>query len=280
MKIIVTGAQGMLGTDVTKRLLQKGFDVFAFGKKELDVENFQEVDEMARLIKPDAVIHAAAFTKVDLAEREEEKAFSVNGIGTRNVAVASEKIGAKLMLISTDYVFDGTLSRPYREFDCPNPLNVYGQSKLLAERFVQQFHTKWFIIRTSWLFGKHGRCFVGTMLDLAKERKDIHVVKDQIGSPTYTGDLSEKMIELCQTEKYGIYHITNTGACSWFELAKAVFTEAGINEINIIPCTTDQMKRAAQRPHYSVLDNLALRLNGFACMRSWEDALKAYLKET
>ncbi|MEK5269387.1 dTDP-4-dehydrorhamnose reductase [Aeribacillus sp. FSL K6-8394] len=277
MKIVVTGGKGLLGTDLTQIIKQKGYEVFSFGKAELDVTNFDKVYKAFQEAEPDVVIHAAAFTNVDLAEREQDLAYLINGIGTRNVAVLSEKVGAKLMLISTDYVFDGEKNRPYNEFDVPKPLNIYGHSKLLAETFVKQFHSKWFIVRTSWLFGEKGLNFVKTMIKLAKEKKNIQVVNDQIGSPTYTKDLSEKLIELMVTEKYGVYHISNAGECSWFQFANQILNKAGYTDIKIIPCTTKEINRQAKRPHYSVLDNFALRLNGFAGLRSWEEALKEYM---
>jgi dTDP-4-dehydrorhamnose reductase len=201
----------------------------------------------------------------------------VNAYGTRNVVVASEHIGAKFVYISTDYVFDGTANVPYNEFAFTNPINVYGKSKLAGEQFVRDLHSKFFIIRTSWVYGKHGNNFVKTMLKLAQEQKQLFVVDDQIGCPTYAVDLARCIFQLIQTEKYGVYHISNSGHCSWYEFAKAIFEEASIN-IVVNPCKTKDYPRPAQRPPYSVLDHMALRLNGFKELRHWREALKECIK--
>ena len=212
-----------------------------------------------------------------LAESEPDQPFLVNAYGTRNVAVASEAVGVKLVYVSTDYVFDGTANTPYHEFSPTNPMSVYGKSKLAGEQFVRDLHSKFFIVRTSWVFGKHGNNFVKTMLKLAQERDELKVVDDQVGSPTYTVDLARCILDLIQTEKYGIYHVSNSGHCSWYEFAKAIFEEAGV-EVKVNPCTTKDFPRPAPRPAYSVLDHMALRLNGFKEMPNWRDSLKGYLK--
>jgi len=276
MKVIVTGAKGQFGTDVVDLLAEQGYEVYGYGREELDITNFDQVKQIIREVCPDVVIHAAAYTKVDLAESERDQAFLINAYGTRNVAVASEAVGTKLVYISTDYVFDGTANVPYNEFASTNPLSVYGKSKLAGEQFVRDLHSKFFIVRTSWVYGKHGNNFVKTMLKLAQERDELMVVNDQVGCPTYTVDLANGIVELMQTEKYGIYHVSNSGHCSWYEFAKAIFEEAGI-EVKVNPCTTKDFPRPAPRPAYSVLEHMALRLNGFKVMSNWRDSLRVFL---
>jgi dTDP-4-dehydrorhamnose reductase len=276
MKVIVTGAKGQLGTDLVHLLADKRYEVYGYGREELDITNYDQVKRVISEVSPDVVIHVAAYTKVDLAESEPDQAFLINAYGTRNIAVASEAEGAKLVYISTDYVFDGTATTPYNEFAPTNPLSVYGKSKLAGEQFVRDLHSKFFIVRTSWVYGKHGNNFVKTMLKLAQERDELSVVYDQIGCPTYTVDLSNCILKLIQTEKYGIYHVSNSGHCSWYEFAKAIFEEVGI-EVKVHPCTTKDFPRLAPRPAYSVFEHMALRLNGFNEMRNWREALKKFI---
>lgn len=276
MKVLVTGAKGQLGTDLVRMVKNKGFEVFGYGREELDITNTNQVNGVFSYINPDVVIHTAAHTKVDLAESEPDQAFLVNAIGTRNIAVASEKISSKIVYISTDYVFDGTASEPINEFKPSNPLGVYGESKLAGEQFVLNLHSKFYIVRTSWVYGRYGNNFVKTMLKLGEEKKELSVVDDQIGAPTYTVDLAERIIDLIQTEKYGVYHISNSGQCSWYEFAKAIFEESAI-DVKVVPCTTKDFPRPAPRPSFSVLDHMGLRLNGFKEMPSWRDSLKKFL---
>ncbi|KFL16574.1 dTDP-4-dehydrorhamnose reductase [Geobacillus stearothermophilus] len=276
MKVVVTGAKGQLGTDLVNILADRGYEVYGYGRNELDITNFDQVKQVISEVNPDVVIHAAAYTKVDLAESEPDQAFLINAYGTRNVVVSSEAVGAKLVYISTDYVFDGAVNAPYNEFAPTNPLSVYGKSKLAGEQFVRDLHSKFFIVRTSWVYGKHGNNFVKTMLKLAQERNELMVVNDQVGCPTYTVDLANCILELIQTEKYGIYHVSNSGHCSWYEFAKAIFEEAGI-EVKVNPCTTKDFPRPAPRPAYSVFEHMALKLNGFSEMRNWREALKEFI---
>jgi dTDP-4-dehydrorhamnose reductase len=278
MKVLVTGAKGQLGTDLLLLLSDRGYEVYGYGREELDITNCDQVKRVIFEVHPDVVIHAAAYTKVDLAESETDLAYLINAYGTRNVAVASETVNAKLVYISTDYVFDGTANTPYNEFSATNPQSVYGKSKLAGEQFVRDLHSKFFIVRTSWVYGKHGNNFVKTMLKLAKERNELMVVNDQVGCPTYTVDLANCILDLIQTDKYGIYHVSNTGQCSWYEFAKAIFEEAGVN-VKVNPCTTKDFPRLAPRPSYSVFDHMALRLNGFNNVRDWKKALKDYFKD-
>lgn len=277
MKVVVTGAKGQLGTDVVHLLADRGYEVYGYGREELDITNFDQVKQVITEIRPDVVIHAAAYTKVDLAESEPDQAFFINAYGTRNVAVVSEAVGAKLVYISTDYVFDGMATTPYNEFAPTNPLSIYGKSKLAGEQFVRDLHSKFFIVRTSWVYGKHGNNFVKTMLKLAQERDELMVVHDQVGCPTYTVDLSNCILELIQTEKYGVYHVSNSGHCSWYEFAKAIFEEAGI-KVKVNPCTTREFPRPAPRPMYSVFEHMALRLNSFKVMPNWRDSLRIFLR--
>lgn len=277
MKVLITGGNGQLAKDLHK-ILTFDHEVFSLGSAEFDVTTMEQVREIVYQVNPDVIIHSAAYTAVDLAESEEEKAYLVNSFGTRNVAIVSEEIKAKLCYISTDYVFDGNADSPYKEYDNTNPLGVYGKSKRAGEQLVQSLSTKYFIVRTSWVYGLHGNNFVKTMLKLAGERDRLKVVHDQIGSPTYTVDLSKFLGSLIQTEKYGIYHATNTGACSWYEFATAIFEESGVS-IQVEPCATEEFPRPAPRPKYSVLDHLAIRANGFEDLRHWRDALHDFIRE-
>jgi dTDP-4-dehydrorhamnose reductase len=277
MKIIVTGANGQLGQELVRQLQQTNFELYPFTKSELDITNENIVNEVITKIEPDIIINAAAYTKVDQAEIEEETAYLVNAFGQRNLAVAAEKVGAKICYISTDYVFDGSSMIPYREYDRTNPLGVYGKSKLVGEELTKSLSSRYFIVRTAWVYGEFGQNFVKTMLRLAKEKEEINVVNDQIGSPTYTVDLAHFIIDLVQTDKFGIYHCTNSGSCSWYEFAIAIFEESNIN-VKVNPITTKQFPRPAARPKYSVLDNFAMKVNGFPMLRHWHEALKEFLK--
>lgn len=278
MKVLVTGAKGQLGTDLVNILSSiNGYEVIGFGRDSLDITDIQNVTQVFQAVMPDLVIHSAAYTKVDQAESEPDAAFLVNAIGTRNVAKVSEEVNAKLVYISTDYVFDGTASTPINEFEPTSPLGVYGKSKLAGEQFVRDFHSKYFIVRTSWVYGRNGGNFVKTMLKLGIEKDKLSVVNDQIGSPTYTIDLVEKIKEIAETESYGTYHVSNSGICSWYEFAQAIFTESGYN-LDLQPCETKDFPRPAPRPAYSVFEHMGLRLNGFKEMRHWRDALKEFLK--
>src|SRR6478735_1026692 len=236
-KVLITGANGQLGKELVELFTAKGFEVYGFGRDKMDITNQSQVQEVISTLKPNIVLHSAAHTQVDLAESEPEQAFSINAYGTRNVAVAAEAVGAKLVYVSTDYVFDGTTDEPYNEFSPTSPLGVYGKSKLAGEQFVRDLHSKFFIVRTSWVYGKHGANFVKTMLKLGEERKELSVVADQIGCPTYTLDLAHAILELVDTQKYGVYHISNSGSCSWYEFAKEIFNISGIT-VQINPCTT------------------------------------------
>ncbi|MGG3180561.1 dTDP-4-dehydrorhamnose reductase [Priestia megaterium] len=278
-KVLITGANGQLGKELVELFTAKGFEVYGFGRDKMDITNQAQVQEVISTLKPNIILHSAAHTQVDLAESEPEQAFSINAYGTRNVAVAAEAVGAKLVYVSTDYVFDGTADEPYNEFSPTSPLGVYGKSKLAGEQFVRDLHSKFFIVRTSWVYGKHGANFVKTMLKLGEERKEISVVADQIGCPTYTLDLANAILELVDTEKYGVYHISNSGSCSWYEFAKAIFENTDL-DIKVIQCTTLDFPRVAARPAYSVFEHMSIKLNDFTPMRSWQEGLLSFLKHS
>ena len=276
IKIMVTGANGQLGQELVRQLTASEVELVAFTKEELDITNCDQVSSVCNELRPDVIINAAAYTNVDGAEANPELAYQVNAVGQRNLAFAAENIGAKICYISTDYVFNGQATSPYNEYSNTEPLGVYGQSKYAGEFLTSTLSSRYFIVRTAWVYGEFGANFVKTMLKLAEERDELGVVHDQIGSPTYTVDLAQFLIELVGTDKYGIYHCTNSGTCSWYEFAQEIFKLAN-KEIAVKPLTTEQFPRPAKRPAYSVLGDLALRVNGFTPRRHWKDALREYL---
>lgn len=273
MKIALTGAEGMLGHDVHK--IFSDADITPFTLHTLDVTVLDDVMKKIREVRPDFLVHAAAFTDVDRCESEPEKAYLVNGIGARNVVMACEEIKCPVLYISTDYVFDGSKKGPYDEWDETNPINQYGLSKLMGERYVASLTNRFYIVRTSWLYGRNGKNFVETILRLLSERETIEVVNDQVGSPTLTLDLAIKLKEVIG-KGYGTYHITNAGSCSWYDFAVMIASKRGIQR-QIIPTTTERFNRPAKRPANSVLGNTMLRLQGISPLRHWEEALDTYL---
>ncbi|WP_338660943.1 dTDP-4-dehydrorhamnose reductase [Paraclostridium sordellii] len=278
MKVIITGANGQLGLELCKQLEQeKKYEVFKADKKTLNIINFDEVDRFIKKITPDVIINCAAHTAVDICETDVENAYKVNAIGTRNLAISSQKVGAKFVQVSTDYVFDGSKITPYKEFDKTCPNSVYGSSKLMGERFTKEVCSKHFIIRTAWLYGE-GNNFVRTMIKLAQNNSELNVVNDQFGSPTSTVDLAKAIVNLINTEHYGTYHGTCEGQCSWYDFAKKIFEIKNI-DIKVNPVTSEEFKRPAQRPAYSVLDNFMLKLIGLNSFRNWEDSLREYLNK-
>ncbi|MFM9280010.1 dTDP-4-dehydrorhamnose reductase [Paenibacillus jiagnxiensis] len=284
MKVLVTGAGGQLGRDIVCVLTENGHDVLACDRKTLDITNMEQSIQVTQDYNPDVVIHSAAYTAVDAAENDVDNAYRVNAAGSRNMALATEKVGAKLIYISTDYVFDGSSPEPYQEYDNTNPRSVYGKSKRAGEVLVQTLSSRYFIVRTSWVYGLHGHNFVKTMLKLGQEKPVLKVVDDQKGSPTYTVDLARFMLELLGTEKYGIYHASGSGACTWYEFTKAIFEEAGqILKLSfnaeLLPCSTDDFPRPAPRPANSVMDHLSIRVNDLADLRPWREALRDFLRE-
>lgn len=283
MYVLITGSNGQLGHDMVQLLISNGHDVIGTTRKEMDITDSEQCTEIIERFQPECIIHCAAYTMVDEAENSEDIVYQVNTIGTRNLAVAAEKINAKFVYISTDYVFDGESKTPYREYDNTNPINIYGKSKRAGEILVQSLNSKFFIIRTSWLYGNFGRNFVKSIIRLIQEKKEVKVVNDQIGSPTYTKDLVNFVSVLIESEKYGIYHASNTGRCTWFEFAKAIQEEAEeLLEIraiaNLVPCTSEEYLQRALRPRNSVLEHVAIRTNGFQDFRTWREGLRSYLK--
>jgi len=282
MKVLVTGANGQLGTDLCKVL--QHFEVIPLTHKDIEITDMDSVKQALNKYKPDIIINTAAYVRVDDCEIEQDKAFLINALGARNVAVVVQELGAKLVHLSTDYVFGGDAqprTTPYTEFDTPIPLSVYGKSKLAGENFVRHLCQKHFIIRSSGLFGVAGASgkggnFVETILRLARERSELRVVNDQVFSPTYTKDLAGKIAQLINTEYYGIFHITNKGYCSWYQFATEILRLAGL-KTPIIPVTSDEYPQKARRPRFSVLDNYHLRLLGMDDMRPWQEALRDYM---
>ncbi len=276
MRIIVTGSSGQLGSDVATELTKNGCEVIRADLPEVDITDKTAVSELISASRADGVIHCAAFTNVDLAETEKEKCRSINVDGTFNLAEACQKHGIKLLYISTDYVFDGKGYKPF-EIDSPKkPCNFYGLSKLGGEKAIIENCSKAFIVRISWVFGENGKNFVKTMLRLSEERNEISVVNDQIGSPTYTKDLAKLLCSMIFSDKYGIYHATNEGYCSWAEFASKIMEISG-SSTKIIPISSDDYKTAAVRPKNSRLSKESLDRNGFSRLPDWEDALKRYL---
>lgn len=278
MKVLVTGASGQLGFDVCRELRQRGIEHRGLSSKELDIRDGAAVQRMLEEYRPDAVIHCAAYTQVDRAEEEPEQCFAVNALGTRNIARACAAVGAKLLYISTDYVFPGTGERPYEPEDETGPLGIYGKSKLEGEHAVRELLDRFFIVRISWAFGINGGNFIRTMLRLSETVDTVRVVDDQVGSPTYTADLAPLLCDMIQTEKYGIYHATNAGFCSWAELAEAVFACAG-KSTKVQRVTTAEYGAKAPRPHNSRLSKTKLPERGFCPLPWWQDGLKRFLEE-
>ena len=284
MKVFVTGAGGQLGHDLVEELTRRGHAAVGSdlsGAYALDITDAAAVNAMLAQVQPDAVIHCAAWTAVDAAEDAENRAKvqAINGEGTRHIAAACKALGCKMLYISTDYVFDGQGETPWQP-DCRAyaPLNVYGQSKLAGEMAVAALLRDFFIVRIAWVFGRNGNNFVKTMLRLGKERDSINVVCDQIGSPTYSYDLARCLVDLIQTTRYGVYHATNEGFCSWAEFAQAIMDKAGLN-CKVHPVLTIQYKTAAARPLNSRMSKDSLDRAGIARLPQWEDALERYLME-
>jgi len=278
MKILITGCRGQLGLELIRQFNEFDglYSLIETDVHNLDITNQAMVFDLVKSQKPDVIINCAAYTNVDGCESDELNAYRVNAIGPQNLSAAAFSVGAKIVQVSTDYVFDGTVSSPKIESDPINPRSVYGKSKALGEILVKEINPRHFIVRTAWLYGE-GNNFVRTMLKLAKEKDEVKVVNDQFGSPTSTKDLARCIIKLINTESYGTYHGTCEGSCSWNQFAKKIFEIKGIN-IKVSDITTEELNRPAERPKYSVLDNFMLRLIGINEFRSWEEALIDYLK--
>jgi dTDP-4-dehydrorhamnose reductase len=276
MKILVTGARGMLGRAITKELAYD-YQLIGIDIENADITDENQIKEEIFNIRPDIVIHSAAYTDVDNCEKNKELAFRVNAKGTENVANACKLTNAKLIYISTDFIFDGTKQTPYSENDIPNPLSTYGSSKLEGEKAVQSILQNYSIIRTAWLFGPNGKNFVDTILRLAQSEPELKIVNDQKGSPTYTIDLAKAINLLINKNATGIFNITNSGECTWYEFAKKIL-ELRENPKTIIPITSDKLNRLAKRPAYSVLSKEKFTKTTGTPTRNWQDALKEYLQ--
>lgn len=276
MTILVTGASGMLGQDVVAEFRARHAKVIAKDHLSLDITKLEHVIQVICRYKPAIVINCAAYTDVDGAESEPQKAYLINGLGPRNLALACRKIGAVMVQISTDYVFDGKQKHLYGIYDPANPLNIYGKSKLWGERAVQDILKSVYIIRTSWLFGLGGKNFVETMIGLGNKDKSIQVVDDQFGCPTFTEDLARAVADLVQTDCYGIYHITNQNPTSWFKFAETIFHKCNAQN-KIIPCQTKEMDRPAKRPGFTVLDPFPMQETIGYLLPGWDNALSRYL---
>jgi len=268
MKVLVTGANGMLGRDLCPYLEELGMMVIPTDYDTMDITDEQQTDEIISKVHPDLIIHCAAYTNVDKAEDDLETATKLNVLGAKNVAISAQKINAAMVYISTDYVFDGTKTEPYLPTDKPNPINNYGLTKYQGELEVQKHCEKYYIARTSWLYGIHGNNFVETMIKLAKN-EELNVVDDQKGCPTWTIELIQGILKLLN-KPYGIYHVCGSSNTTWYGFAKKIFELEKLT-VNLKPCTTDKFPRPAKRPHYSVMEN-----NGIT--RDWKDALSDYLK--
>ena len=281
MKVLVTGVKGQLGYDVVNELNKRGHQPIGVDIEEMDITDSKSVTAVIGKVCPDAVVHCAAWTAVDAAEDNVEKVRLVNAVGTENIARECKKVGCKMMYISTDYVFDGRGDKPWQP-DCKDykPVNVYGMTKLEGELAVAKNLEKYFIVRIAWVFGKNGKNFIKTMLNVGKTHDTVRVVNDQIGTPTYTYDLARLIVDMIETDKYGYYHATNEGGyISWYDFTKEIYRQAGYTT-QVIPVTTAEygLSKAA-RPFNSRLDKSKLKENGFELLPTWQDALSRYLKE-
>ncbi|MEW8957170.1 dTDP-4-dehydrorhamnose reductase [Clostridium sp.] len=288
MKILITGARGQLGSEIYNMLINKESEVgcisenltegeiLPLGLEELDIVNLDSVREVLYKERPNIVINCAAYTNVDGCEENYDLAFKVNAIGPRNLAIVCNEIDAKLVSISTDYVFKGDGVVPYKECDINNPISAYGKTKLLGENYVREFCSKYFIVRTSWLYGVDGHNFVKTIIKAAKEKGVLNVVNDQRGNPTNAEDLAFHILKLMDTEEYGIYHCTGEGECTWYDFAKEIVELSEI-KCEVHPITSGELNRAAKRPEFSSLDNMMLRCTIGNEMRPWKEALKSYI---
>ena len=278
MKVLVTGVKGQLGHDVMDELALRGIEGSGVDVEEMDITDRTACETVISQEKPDAVIHCAAYTAVDAAEDNLELCRKINAEGTRNIARVCKAMDIKMMYISTDYVFNGGGERPWEPDDHREPLNVYGLTKYEGEIAVEQNVQKYFIVRIAWVFGVNGKNFIKTMLRLGKEKGAVSVVNDQIGSPTYTYDLARLLVDMIQTDKYGRYHATNEGLCSWYEFACEIFRQAGMDEVKVTPVDSDGFPAKAKRPSNSRMSKEKLTENGFERLPSWQNALERYLK--
>ncbi|WP_432401133.1 dTDP-4-dehydrorhamnose reductase [Wukongibacter sp. M2B1] len=290
MKILITGSKGQLGSQI-KDILERGTSqlgeidgkyvkavILETSKKELDITSLKNTRKVINKFRPSLVINTAAYTKVDECEDNIDIAFKVNALGAKNLALSCEEVGAKLVHISTDYVFSGASNSPYREYDIPRPVNVYGKTKYLGEEYVKEFCSQYFIVRTSWLYGYNGKNFVKTIINMSKEKELLKVVDDQKGKPTNIEDLVYHILKIALTDEYGIYHCSGKGVCSWYDFACKILELLNI-DLRIIPIKSDESNRSAKRPNYSSLDNMMLRCTVGDEMRPWEEALEDFINK-
>lgn len=278
MKVLVTGVKGQLGYDVVRELEKRGMKAVGADIEEMDITDAGSVEKVITQANPDAVIHCAAYTAVDAAEDHVELCRKVNADGPRNIAAVCKKLDIKMLQVSTDYVFDGQGERAWEPDDACNPQSVYGLTKYEGEQAVREILDKYFIVRIAWVFGVNGKNFVKTMLRLSETHDKLTVVNDQFGSPTYTYDLAKLLVDMIGTEKYGIYHATNEGFCSWYEFACAIFEKAG-RKVEVQPVSTAEYGAKAFRPYNSRMSKEKLTQCGFERLPAWEDALERYLRE-
>jgi len=278
MKTLVTGSAGMLAKDLIPCLLKMSHEVLAPPEDELDITNLGVVKHAVDEFAPDLIINCAAYTNVDEAEKQEHQALMVNGLGVQNLCILCQEHDIPLVHFSTDYVFDGTKPSPYTIYDETNPINAYGRSKLLGEKYILWLLSKFYLFRTSWLFGLHGKNFIETMLEIGQRQKQVSVVTDQKGCPTWTRHLAEVTVALIETGRYGIYHVTNSEPTTWFDFTKEIFRLAGLST-EVLPVTSEQFPRPAKRPSNSVLDPFPLKEVVGRGMPSWKVALKEYLSQ-
>lgn len=282
MRLLVTGAKGQLGSDLLCELSKRNIESVGIDIEDLDITDAAAtkklIEDINNKTKLDAIIHCAAYTAVDAAEDNEAIVTKINAEGTKNIAEVAKTLDVAMMYISTDYVFDGEGKRPWEPDDKRAPLNVYGMAKYKGELYVEELLKKYFIVRISWVFGLHGNNFIKTMIRLGKERGAVSVVNDQIGSPTYTPDLSRLLADMIVTDKYGRYHATNEGLCSWYDFAVEIFKQAKL-DVAVTPVSSDAFPVKAKRPHNSRMDKSKLTENGFELLPTWQDALRRYLLE-
>ena len=276
MKILITGSNGMLGHDL-ENVLKDKHELILTTSKTLDITDKDKTMEIIKENNPDIVINSAAYTDVDGCETNQDLAYAVNGQGVENLALACREIDCPLVHVSTDYVFDGTARDPIPEDGEIGPISVYGKSKLMGEQAIKEILDKYFIVRTAWLYGINGKNFPKTMLELAENHPEITVVYDEVGTPTYTPDLAYGISQLIETDFYGIYHLTNSGSCSWCEFARYIFEIAG-RDVNVVPVTASEFSRPAPRPSYSVLMNKKWIENGFEPLRDYKEAISEYIE--
>lgn len=279
MKILITGANGQLGHDVVLELKRRGHTPVITDREEMDITDRKSVNEFMENAMPEAVIHCAAYTAVDRAEEDVAACRLINADGTRNIAEACARLNSKLMYISTDYIFDGEGERPWEPDDKVTvPLNVYGQTKYEGEIAVRENVERFFIVRIAWVFGINGSNFIKTMLRLGRQNGAVKVVNDQIGSPTYTEDLAVLLCDMIETDKYGCYHATNEGFCSWYDFACEIFKAAGMDNVTVTPVSSEEFPVKAKRPHNSRMSKDKLDANGFKRLPAWQDAVKRYVE--